>query len=386
MTTTDPSSGIRRVLLEVNEEAATFYRTSLLAEVGAGPRRYLTDRGFTALLHDTPWTVGYAPAGWTHLRDHLHHLGLTDQTLLDTGLVSITRDGRMIDRFRDRLTFGIRDLQGGLVGFTARAAPQVPDTVPKYLNTPRTLLYDKSRSLFGLGEHAPHLRDGATPVLVEGPLDAIAIDLTNTDLTNVDLARADRPPGLAPVSPCGTALTDHQARLLSALNNRRIIVAFDRDGPGARATAHAYQVLRDRFGSLKTAELPPGSDPADLLRQAGATGLRTHLANPTDLATRIVDDYLATWPTRDHNAEAKIACLRGAARLVAAMTITDLTHQAARLPGLVHLSQPIVTNELIEATVQLTGRRTRQTAHRQESAIRQGGAARVPGPICTRQP
>ncbi len=231
--------------------------------------------------------------------------------------------------------------------------------MPKYLNTPRTPIYDKSRSLFGLGEQATQLRDGATPVLVEGPLDAIAIDLTNTDL-----ARADRPPGLAPVSPCGTALTDHQARLLSALNNRRIIVAFDRDGPGARATAHAYYVLRDRFGSLKTAELPPGSDPADLLRHSGPTGLRTHFTNQTDLATGIVDDYLATWPTRDDNAETKIACLRGAARLVAAMTTTDLTHQAARLPGLLNLSQQIVTHELIEATVRQTMPHSRQGADR----------------------
>ncbi len=215
MTAIHPNpSGTRRVLLEANEEAASYYRASLLAEVGAGPRRYLTDRGLgTALLQDdTSWTVGYAPAGWTHLRDHLRHLGFTDQTLLDTGLVSITRDGRVIDRFRDRLTFGIRDLQGGLLGFTARAAPQVPDTVPKYLNTPRTLLYDKSRSLFGLGEQTPHLRHGATPVLVEGPLDAIAIDLTNTDLRQGGPTtrsgagqslrhRPHRPPGPTPQRP-----------------------------------------------------------------------------------------------------------------------------------------------------------------------------------------
>ena len=129
---------------------------------------------------------------------------------------------------------------------------------------------------------------------------------------------------------------------------------------------------------MKAARLPE--------RFTGATGLRTHLANPTDLATRIVDDYLATWPTRDDNAETKIACLRGAARLVAAMTTTDLTHQAARLPGLLNLSQQIVTHELIEATVQQTTPRTRETAHHQEPAIRRGGAARIPSPISTRQP
>jgi DNA primase len=374
MTATNPSPGTRRVLLEANEEAAAYFRASLLADASIGPRRYLTDRGFEALLRDTPWTVGFAPAGWTHLRDHLRHLGFTDQTLLDAGLASTTRDGRPIDRFRDRLTFGIRDPTGDLVGFTARSAPRVAGGVPKYLNTPHTALYDKSRSLFGLGEHAARLRDGATPVLVEGPLDAIAVTLTNTD-------QARR---VAPVSSCGTVLTVHQAALLGDLSpDDCVVVAFDRDQPGARAVARAYHVLRDRFASLQAVMLAPGSDPADQLQQTGPDGLGRQLTDRAPLATRIVDDYLATWPTRHDNAEAQIACLRGAARIVSTMTPADLTDQAARLPGLVNLSQELVTHELVEAAVRLTARRSQWPADRRAAAIRHGGAARMPGPTKT---
>jgi DNA primase len=340
MTAPNPGHEHRRTLLAANEEAAAYFRAALLADAGAGPQDYLTDRGFAALLHDTPWTVGHAPAGWTRLRDHLRHRGYPDQALLNAGLVTTVSTGNLIDRFRGRLTFGIRNPDGDLVGFTARAAPRAGARVPKYLNTPGTALYDKSRSLFGLGEQAPRLRAGATPVLVEGALDALAVDLTNRDDA----------PRLAPVSPCGTALTTDQAALLGALSGGdRIVVAFDRDEPGARAAARAYTLLRLRFAALAATRTPPASDPADLLRLTGPTGLRHHLTNTTPLATRLVDDYLATWPQLRDNAEARVACLRDVARIVCRMTAPDLANQAGRLPYLLGLTQETVTRELIEA-------------------------------------
>ena len=102
-------------LVAAHEDAAEFYRRTLLGPEGAGPRRYLTERGFGALLDQTPWTVGYAPPGWTRLRDHLTDLGYRDQTLLDAGLTRTSRRGTPIDSFRNRLTFGIRDTDRALV-------------------------------------------------------------------------------------------------------------------------------------------------------------------------------------------------------------------------------------------------------------------------------
>jgi DNA primase len=169
----------RKELIEANDLAANYFRQSLLAASAAGPRAYLQSRGLGHLLDDTGWTVGYAPPGWTSMRDQLLQQGLSPEALNAAGLVSSTSRGGSVDRFRDRLTFGIRDLDETLVGFTARCAPASPNSVPKYLNTPRTALYNKSSVMFGLGEQAGRLRDGYNLVLVEGPFDALAVDRVN---------------------------------------------------------------------------------------------------------------------------------------------------------------------------------------------------------------
>jgi len=116
----------------------------------------------------------------------------------------------------------------------------------------------------------------------------------------------------------------------------------------------AYFLLRPGFATLSATRVPPASDPADLLRLTGPTGLRHHLNATTPLAARIVDDYLAAWPQRHSNADARVACLRGVARVVCGMTPADLTGQAGRLPRLLGLSQETVTRELIEATAPRT--------------------------------
>jgi len=162
------------------------------------PARYLIDRGFEALLDEIRWTIGYAPPGWTRLRDQLTSLGYTDETLLTAGLTCLNRRGTPIDCFRDRLTFGIRDTNRQLVGFTARCSPHTPLHVPKYLNTRTTSIYDKSQVLFGLGEATDP--DPGPVVLTEGPLDTVAADLACIDRV--------RP---RPLALCGTAVTQDTA-------------------------------------------------------------------------------------------------------------------------------------------------------------------------------
>jgi DNA primase len=127
----DFSAPDRSALIRANQEAAGYFRSKLLSEAGTRPRHYLTARGFGAVLGETVWTVGYAPPGWTRLLDHLRRHRFDDRVLLDAGLVSRTRTGHLIDRFRDRLTFGITAEEGELVGFTARSAPHVAQEVPK---------------------------------------------------------------------------------------------------------------------------------------------------------------------------------------------------------------------------------------------------------------
>ncbi len=164
-------------LLAANADTADYYRHQLLSPTGARPRSYLHERRLELVLNeDSIWKVGYAPPGWTRLTDHLRHLGYVDRTLVDAGLAHVCRRGTLIDRFRDRIVVPIHGHAGGIVAFVARAAPGAPANCPKYLNSPTTGLYRKADTVLGLHEQRHLLAAGATPVLVEGPFDVLAVN------------------------------------------------------------------------------------------------------------------------------------------------------------------------------------------------------------------
>jgi DNA primase catalytic core len=234
----------------------------------------------------SPWeprfTPGYAPAGWTTLVDHLRGLGAADDELLAAGLAQRARTGALIDRFRDRLTFPICDIDGVIRGFVARRKPTAPDdgrAGPKYLNTPGTDLYRKGEHLLGLHESRAALAAGATPALVEGPLDALALTLAGDGHT-------------VGVATLGTALTDRQADLLSPYiraGGPGILVATDADDAGQRATERIYWQLTTRDDDPRRLALPDGLDPADLLHRDGAARLRTAIETSGSLADHLLD-------------------------------------------------------------------------------------------------
>ena len=200
----------------------------------------------------------------------------------------------MIDRFRDRLVFPLHDDRGQVIGFTARRNPthdQLADADervgPKYLNTPATPLYTKGRHLFGHAEALPDLATGATPTLVEGPLDTIAVTLAGRGQ-------------YVGVGTLGTAFTDPQAdhlrRYLRA--DRGIIVATDNDTAGRAAAERAYWQLTARGDNPSRLQLPAGMDPARLLQTYGPDGLYDALSTATPLARTLIDSRLAGWAGR----------------------------------------------------------------------------------------
>jgi DNA primase len=158
----------RARLVAINSETHRYYREQLLTSPAAqGPCRYLTQRRLAHVLAaDSPWSVGYAPAGWTSLTDHLNHAGFGGEELLAAGVACRTRTGGIVDRFRDRIMLPQRDHNSDVVGFIGRAAPGASGHAPKYLNSPRTEIYNKSERLFGLNEQTAALAEGI-PVLVE---------------------------------------------------------------------------------------------------------------------------------------------------------------------------------------------------------------------------
>jgi DNA primase catalytic core len=219
--------------------------------------------------------AGYAPSRpgqWTLLLDHLRSLGYKDTAIETAGLASRSRRGGLIDRFRDRVVFPILDTQDRPIGFIGRkpAADTNPDN-PKYLNPPRTPLYDKSHVLLGLDSAAVRrLHDGARPIIVEGAMDRLAISLAVDDLV--------------PLAPSGVALTTAHLDLLAEHTSLdRIILAFDPDPAGRAAAIKAGRMLIDRGVTPAAVEIfngPPGADPADILATHGAAALADTLRDP----------------------------------------------------------------------------------------------------------
>ena len=225
----------RARVVDLNARAARFYTEQV--EQSWVPD-YLLDR-LGAAATDARFSAGYAPAGWTTLVDHLRADGASSEELLAAGLARRTSAGGVIDAFRDRLVIPLRE-DGDIVGFTARRNPANDDREqagPKYVNTGRTIAYDKSSHLYGLTEAAAGgLLPGARPVLVEGPLDAWAVTAA-TGGTHFGVA------------PLGTSLTDPQAdQLMAYIGEGRpgVVVATDPDAAGAAAAERAYWALTTR--------------------------------------------------------------------------------------------------------------------------------------------
>ncbi|MGW5083057.1 toprim domain-containing protein [Micromonospora echinospora] len=233
------------------------------------PRAYLAGRGLGVVVQrERPWRVGYAPPGWSSLTRHLRAAGFTAEELVGAGLSARTRvdPDRLVDVFRDRIMFPVRDPAGQAVGFLGRAGPGAGSGIPKYINSPETAIYDKGRLLFGVAEQQERLAARWTPVLVEGPADVLAVWLSYS---------RSRRTGAVALAPCGTALTPVQAASLRELPGAAegMVAAFDADPAGRGAVDRAWQLLRQLRppGPLLVAEFSADADPADLLRRPNGT-------------------------------------------------------------------------------------------------------------------
>ncbi|RKF24643.1 hypothetical protein D7I43_25015 [Micromonospora globbae] len=280
-----------RRLLAAIDAAVVYYRVQL--ERADGPRAYLAGRGLGVLVQrEWPWRIGYAPPGWNPLTRHLRASGFTAKELVDAGLAIRTRDDpdRLIDMFRDRIMFPVRDPAGHAVAFLGRSSPGTRDDVPKYINSPQTPIYNKGRLLFGVAEQQDRLSARWTPVLVEGPADVLAVWLSYSWSGRV---------GAVALAPCGTTLTDTQATVLRQLPGatQGLIAAFDADPAGHAALDRAWQLLRHPrpLGPLLAADFSVGADPADLLcRPNGKAQLRAALRRQAQpMLDRVVDHRLA---------------------------------------------------------------------------------------------
>ena len=228
-------------MIEINQMALSYFRSQFPSSWG---QAYLADRFGQDLTDDVRFRPGQAPAGWTGLVNHLRSRGVTSDEMTAAGVATVASTGRLIDRFRDRVMFPIIH-NGEILGFVGRRHPDLTDTDrggPKYLNTADTPLFHKGAQLFGANE--VDISAGGVPVIVEGPMDAIA----------VTFASRGRYIGVAPL---GTSLTDEQASQLASLG-RNPIVATDADIAGRVAAERDFWILTAYRLDPRFALLPDG--------------------------------------------------------------------------------------------------------------------------------
>ncbi|MBK5927172.1 DNA primase [Rhodobaculum claviforme] len=245
-------------LAAVMDQAVRFFRMQLSTAAGSGARDYLARRGLPQATMER-FEIGYAPPGRAALFEHLRTAGVAEEMIDAAGLATRPETGSPYDRFRDRITFPIRDGRGRCIGFGARALAS--DAQAKYLNTRETELFDKGRSLYNLGPAREAVAKGAPLIVAEGYMDVIA--LSQAGFTGA-------------VAPLGTAITEEQLRMLWRLSPEPV-VALDGDKAGMRAGLRLIDLalpMMEAGQSLRFALLPGGQDPDDVLRTGGAAAMR----------------------------------------------------------------------------------------------------------------
>jgi DNA primase len=252
----------RDACLAMHELADRYFRHVLGTPAGQPARDYLARRQVSPEMIET-FALGVSPAGWQGLADVLRSRGFSQEGGVLAGLLSAGQNGRVWDRFRDRLMFPIRDGGGRVIAFGGRT---MGDGEPKYLNSAETPIYTKGQHLYGLYEARPHMAKSRRALLTEGYLDVITLhQFGYGDACGV----------------LGTALTPEQAKRLSGFASR-VDLVFDGDPPGRKAALRAAQMFLTLGGGCRVVPLPDGEDVDSLLHAAGREGFDDCLERAED--------------------------------------------------------------------------------------------------------
>lgn len=244
----------RARILELNTFAARYFHNCLMSEEGLLARKYLKERGITDSTIKR-FGIGYAPDYWDGLIRAAR--GFEKSDLLEAKLVVSNRNtGGVYDMFRGRVMFPIIDLRGNVIAFGGRI---IGNDGPKYLNSPDTPVYNKSRHLFAL--NLAKKSQSRRYILAEGYMDVISLHQAGFDTA---------------VASLGTSLTDQQARLLAKYADE-VVIAYDSDGAGRSAAERAIELLEKTSLKVKLIDLPGAKDPDEYIKKFGADAFRLRL-------------------------------------------------------------------------------------------------------------
>jgi len=237
----------RQKLYELSEAAAQYFHSQLNSTAAKKAKAYLLKRGLSEKTI-ADFQLGYSPDKWEALKQHLINKGYTEAELLSAGLIAEGEGGKSHDRFRNRLIFPIPDSRGRITGFGARV---LDDSLPKYVNSPQTPLFDKSGTLYGINLAKDAIRQQDLAIIVEGYMDVITAH--QNGFSNA-------------VASMGTSVTEKQVSILKKLS-KNTAFALDADAAGNEATLRAVGYENTLDAEVKVIIMPRGQDPDNVIKE-----------------------------------------------------------------------------------------------------------------------
>ena len=339
----DRESRKRSRMLALNRDAARFFYAQLSTPQGGAARDYMAKRRIGPATAKN-FGIGFAPDTWDSLEKAMREKGYTDFELFDAGLVRKGNKGGYYDTFRNRLMFPVIDVRGNVIGFSGRI---LGDGEPKYMNSPETLVFNKSRNLFALNL-AKKSKSGYI-ILSEGNIDVVSLHQAGFD---------------SAVASLGTSLTPEQARLLSRYTNQ-VIIAYDNDGAGIKAAQRAIGILEKLDLKVKVLRMSGAKDPDEFIKLKGADAFRNLLEsseNQIDYRLRSVTDKYDLSVD-----EQKVEFLKEASDLVARLPgSVERQVYAMRVASMSGVSADVVTKEVERRRKKLVNQ-ARGSEERQQS-------------------
>ncbi|PLS15203.1 DNA primase [Bacillus sp. M6-12] len=280
----DLPEGVKQIM-EAHELLKKFYHHLLLnTKEGQDALEYLLDRGFTEETIKK-FQIGYSLDSWDFVYKFLTKRGYSSETLEDAGLIIMReRDGTYFDRFRNRIMFPIADHQGNTIAFSGRA---MGDNEPKYLNSPETAIFNKSKILYNFHSARPQIRKKEQVVLFEGFADCISAVAAGVDQS---------------VATMGTSLTPQHIELIKR-NTSSVLICYDSDSAGITAADRASTMLQEAGLSIKVALMPDNLDPDDYIKKYGAKSFVTDVIGGSLTATGFRLQFLRRGKNLNHEGD-----------------------------------------------------------------------------------
>ena len=290
----DENRGRRARMLELNRDAARFFHEQLRSPAGKAAQEYVVRRGITGMV--TPFGLGFAPDSWNTLTDAMRAKGYTQPELVAAGLARTGKNGGIYDYYRNRLMFPVIDVRGSVIGFSGRI---LGDGEPKYLNSPDTLVYKKSNSLFALNL-AKKSKSGYI-LLAEGNIDVVSLHQAGFD---------------SAVASLGTSLTAEQARLMARYTDQ-VVIAYDNDGAGQKAAQRAITILQQLDMKVKVLQIPGAKDPDEFIQSRGPQAFRDLIEKSGNQVEYRLEQIASQFELTSD--EGRVNYLKEAAKLIASL-------------------------------------------------------------------